>query len=35
MAMISTKQKQGLEMAEKKLKEIISKNKDYVPALVT
>lgn len=33
--MISTKQKQGLEMAEKKLKEIISKNKDYVPALVT
>lgn len=35
MAMISNKQKQSLETAEKRLKEILSKNKDFVPALVT
>lgn len=35
MAMISNKQKQSLETVEKRLKDILSRNKDFVPALVT
>jgi hypothetical protein len=34
-ALIHSKQKQSLDMASKKLQEILTKNKDYIPALYT
>jgi len=34
LAMIHTKSKGNIEVAQKKLKDILAKNKEYVPALV-